>query len=164
MLITCVGGGNHGQILAPLEELLVARVPECERQRIENQKFYLVTVVAPSSTASFRGNPFPADGRFQVLIIEWKFLFQLRAELEQLAAVLLHEIGHTLNPPPIRNVTEAEHHADDYARYCSFGSALRQNLTRCLQSKMDGFDQTLTQERIRRIEANDQLKLNLIAP
>lgn len=164
MLITCVGGGNHGQILVPVEELLVRRVPECEKHRIESHKFYLATAVAPSSTATFRGNPFPTDRQFQLLIVEWKFLFQLRRELEQVAAVLLHEIGHTLNPPPAPNITEAEHHADDYARHCRFGPPLRHNLMKCLQANMEGFDQTSTQERIRRIEANDQLKLNLIAP
>lgn len=162
MLITCVGGGNAGQILGPVEERLALRVPDVEKRRIESHRFYLITGVSPSNTVTFRGNPFPAGGQFQVLIVEWNFLFRLRGEPDELGAILLHEIGHTLNPA-VPNLPDREHRADDYARLCRYGPPLARNLKRCLQANMEGFEQAATNERIRRIESDEQLKLDLLA-
>jgi len=163
MLITCVGGGNAGQILPIVEDRLNGRLAVDERQRIESHRFFFVTCVNPSSTVDFRGNPFPVVGPFRVLFIEWTFFYGLRGEPDELGAVLLHEIGHTLNPAPAGRNAEKEHYADDYARHCGYGEFLRRNLERCLRGHVAGFEPDATNERIHRMTPDEPLKLNLVA-
>jgi hypothetical protein len=164
MPITLAGGGNAIQIFPIVLERLNARLNADEIRRIESHRFFFVTCVNPSSTVAFQCNPFPTAGPFRVLFIEWKFFFGLRGAPDELGAVLLHEVGHTLNPAPADRNTESEQYADDYARYCGFGVALRQNLERCLRDQLMGFEPDAVNERIRRITPAGPLNLNLVAP
>jgi hypothetical protein len=164
MLITPVGGGNAVQIFPTVLDRLSAGLNADERRRIESYQFFFVTCVSPSSTVKFRGNPFPHEGSFRILFIEWKFFSDLRGKPDELGAVLLHEVGHTLNPAPAGRNTEEEYYADDYARHCGFGGPLRRNLEGCLRNHLVGFERDGVKERICRITPGGPLNLNLVAP
>jgi hypothetical protein len=162
MQLRYVGGGLHQTIFYPIEDALDI-IPDDEKKRIEKSNFFITTAVLPTGIVGFKGNPFPSNDKFYLIYFEYEFLIQMKSRGNELAAILLHEIGHLLNPPATIKPTpdEKEMYADDYVRHCGFGKQLVSNLEYCY-ANIELFQKPITILRKNRILQNSEILLNLI--
>ena len=70
---------------------------------------------------------------------------------EEVIAMLLHEIGHVVNPAPISDCYNEEGWADDYARHCGYHDHLLTALQKLLGVETSQQWRAQTQSRIDRI-------------
>ena len=85
----------------------------------------------------------------QLINIDYNFLIKI-PERERVA-IILHEIGHAMNP--LIKQKEGEFIADDYAIDRGFGEDLKNSLERCIIDYPLEFNKPITTERINRINA-----------
>lgn len=163
--ITIVGESNKDR-LRKVNTLLERILSDEEQDRIERHNIAITISASPSSMVSCKTNPLKDLQLLNLIFLEIKFYREFKENPQQLAAVLLHEMGHVLNPPPNDKNTPQyrEFYADDYVRYCNFAPPLIKNLEECLKkphlsSEIENID--LSKKRISRIQNNDDLLLNL---
>lgn len=142
-------------------------LPEIECQRILDADLSITLMFAPASAISAK---IPTG---HVVILEGNLIMFGGLRPAQAIAMLLHEIGHVVNPPPTSPVqdsymegldpTEKPHEfaADDYARHCGYGESLVSGLQALIKIDPQSFETDLTRRRIARIEGNQASILNL---
>jgi hypothetical protein len=118
----------------------------------------------PVSWPALKWTPTSCSHIKHLVIFDTLYLRTGSIRQPEFKALLLHEIGHVVNPPKNYNpadTSESEFYADDYVRHCGFAEDLANCLEVLMRLDPDGFDFELTMMRINRIKNDDTLLLNL---
>ncbi len=91
-----------------------------------------------------------------LIMIDTVFLLQKQFTLDEICAIILHEIGHIANHPIEQNPVPVtwEYYADDFVRMFGFGDALKSSLKKV--DEMEGVG-LYSELRLKRIEDNEPI-------
>lgn len=150
------------------------QIPQEVRAKITNEKIGVAVFNAPASVLDLSVSPLPADLK-HLIIIDKGPLKARKITADQQIAMLLHEIGHIVAPPPPkpnsptgqRNIacylealakkpSDDEVCADQFASHCGYAEHLAEALAAMLRLGVPGFDEGITKKRIELLRA-DQL-------
>lgn len=111
---------------------------------IDNNNIYFNCFFSPGSMTDVRFN---IPVRSKLINIDINFLKRLEAD--ERIAILLHELGHAINPGV--DSQSSEFNADDFAISRGYDKALKASLQRNLIDNPDEYDKEITRQRIARI-------------
>lgn len=146
-------------------------IPVPEQQRIKNAPIAISLFNSPACSMPLsdllRNRPGVRDVvMLDCVLCETKCLSEV-----DIVAILLHEIGHTVNLPPcfyedaddyaVPEGDMEEYYADDYVRHCGFEEVWVNLLKRMRRENVYGFLGDSIERRIQRIEDGEKLRLNL---
>lgn len=105
-------------------DYLYDKLEDSIKNSIRENNIYITFPSGPGSIIKTRLNN---DEQISRLIIIDKTLTYnlLKFDYIEIAAGILHEVGHFLNKPPDARNKEKEYYADDFARKCGLGDALQ---------------------------------------
>tara|TARA_R110002074_G_scaffold297889_3_gene469475 strand:+ start:96 stop:575 length:480 start_codon:yes stop_codon:yes gene_type:complete len=112
--------------------------------QLQQQKIYFNVVFSPGVVSPIEKEISVGS---QIINIEYNLLMQLSQK--QRVAIVLHEIGHALNP--IIKGQEGEFVADDYAIDRGYGEEIRESLNYLIDKLPKEFDKPINHNRIDRI-------------
>lgn len=143
------------------------------KNSIRDNNIYITFPSGPGSIIKTRLNNEEQISR--LIIIDKTLTYNLlKFDHIEIAAEILHEVGHFLNKPPDERNKEKEYYADDFARKCGLGDALQSGFVKyidVIESYSDqssgryffrNFDEQnriikMFQDRIDRIQANSSI-------
>lgn len=137
----CVDYAQRLQIYAEIGHALTLE----DWQLLQQSNIFFNIVFSPGVTSPVEIN-IPINS--QLITLDYNSL--IRFEPRQRVAILLHEIGHALNPQLTGK--EAEFIADDYAIERGFGEDIVSSLNFGIANFPLEFDKPITHERIQRIQ------------
>ncbi len=99
---------------------------------IRDNNLHLFYSVSPGCIAKIRLDN--AEVLNRLIVIDKTLTHDLlKFDQTDIAAEILHEVGHYLNKPLPENLNEAEFYADDFARSCGFGLQLKNGFKKYLK-------------------------------
>lgn len=113
---------------------------------IDRNSVYFNCFYSPGSMTKVRYN-IPIKSK--LINIDLNYLKGLQPR--ERIAILLHELGHAINPEELNNETN-EFNADDFAIAKGFGSDLRNSLITNIKKNPSEYDKEITRKRIERIK------------
>jgi hypothetical protein len=164
-------------ILANVIDFIEERLDNDIKKVIIENNFYLLLATSPGCLTSVHSDP---QVQLNKLIVIDKTLSYdlLKFNNTEVAAEILHEVGHLLNKEPIERYSESEFYADDFVRKCELGCQLLNGLKKyktvielySIKTKYPFFETfekqnqiiEMFRKRIVRIENNEPLLLSAI--
>lgn len=128
------------QVFKPLGESL----SETDYKILEENNIYINPLFSPASQSDLNINLYKGA---KIITIDINSISQLSAE--ESIAILLHEIGHALNP--FKKGENGEFAADDYAVGRNYKEALLKSLHSCKELWPSEFNKEITEKRIQRL-------------
>jgi hypothetical protein len=143
-------------------DLIAIKIKKDELEKIELNNITLLFSLSPGTAITnffFPVNDKPMAGH--VVVIDKHIIDYCEFNTEEVAAAILHELGHILNNPT--NQKEREFYADYYAKRWGFGKHLANSLNKFLKKELPFIDEATKKEIEQRIAAlndNNQTPLN----
>jgi Zn-dependent protease with chaperone function len=150
-------------------------IPPAEWIRIRSQNIFLTVTSLPATTLIL-GDALKNLDSPKLVVVELSLVKAGKLSAAEAIAMLLHEIGHIVNPPNTDSddalvemaandsawIQRQETCADDYARHCGYGDEIVSGLEKLANLQREDFATDEVRRRIERIKKNDQLNLNLL--
>ncbi|MEI8270929.1 MAG: hypothetical protein WCG45_06205, partial [bacterium] len=114
-------------------DYILQKCPTDTINLINQHDFYLLLSVGPGSKTKIKNDLQNING-IKLIIIDQTFTYDiLKFDHFNVAAEILHEVGHFLNKQPNDKKNEEEFYADDFARSCCLGLYLKLGLEKYLK-------------------------------
>ena len=152
-------------------------IPAAEWPRIKAQNIFITVTTLPAGTLLVKNRLKGIDDP-KLVMIELSRVRNHELTQQEVVAMILHEIGHIVNPPPAATLgttddvadmlaggrTTAQRQelfADDYARHCEKGEAVASGLERLMALQPNEFSNQDVRRRIQRIRVGEHVNRNL---
>lgn len=126
--------------------LLFKSLSDDDVLELEKLKVRFGLVIAPASQISLN----VGEGVINLICFEKHFFRHFTKE--ETVAVILHEIGHAVNPD--LKGDEGEFRADDYAVNRNYRASIISSLSKARELNLPGFDKEINHRRINRLQEN----------
>jgi len=138
---------SFGQFLQTRNEyaMLFQALSDNDVQSLEDMNVFFCRSYAPSCVTELRNTP--SVETMRLIIFEAEYLGKLRPE--EVVAIILHEIGHVLNPHA--DLQQREFNAHDFAISKGFGKYLASSLAASIKSEPRMFDNNINRLRLQRV-------------
>ena len=113
-------------------------------EQLQNNHIYFNPIFSPASKTDLNRN---LENGSKIITIDINSLREYT--IDEGVAVILHEIGHALNPGLIGE--QGEYAADDYATTRNYGDAIISSLEKGMVKRPEMFKPEITQKRINRL-------------
>jgi hypothetical protein len=124
---------------------MVLHLSDADVADIEESAVYFNLVPAPAAQ-SILNQSLPKGAKIITIDTNMTKRFSTR----ELTAIILHELGHALNPG--KSGMDGEHTADDYAVAKGFKEEIVSSLEKAIQNDPQNFDNDSTLKRIERLK------------
>lgn len=105
-------------------EYLNIKLDNSNKDLIKQNDIYITYPSGPGSIIKMRLNKEEQIRR--LIVIDKTMIIQfLKFDYKEIAAAILHEVGHFLNKPPDDQKNDKEFYADDFARKCGLENELK---------------------------------------
>ena len=142
--------------LQPAIYFLNSKLNKETKELIQNNNIYLFYSIGPGCISKIRMSNDEVLTR--LIVIDKTLTYDLlKFDPTEIAAEILHEVGHYLNSPPVEDKSKVEYYADDFARKNGLGLQLKNGLNKYI-NVIDSY----TNEPIKRFFFKDLSKQNQI--